>query len=151
KLGYKIVTINEGKLVTEDVDLEYQMQLYRCRFKYDCKVLPNEIKVTSYNMTYYSDKLLCGSKLFADDCPCPICWCPLINQLKTNKKGKIRIPLRISDVRYDYWVQVLAEIDAEDPDLMHLEMIFDISCHIPAQYSYTKKLSDFLVFDVKYE
>ena len=102
------------------------------------------------NISYYSDKLLCQSKLFGqDECPCPICWCPLINQLRTNKKGKIRIPLRLNSLRYDYWVQVEAEIDAEDPDLIHLSIGFDVSCYIAVDYAHHKKLTDFVEFDIK--
>jgi hypothetical protein len=122
--------------------------MYMCKMTVDCKILPNEIKVSYYTSNYFSDKLSCQARILGGCCLSPICWCPLINQLRSSKKGKIRIPLKNCATRYDYWIQILATVDDKDTSLLHLQISFDGSCyyileHIP------KSIEAYTVFEIK--
>lgn len=105
------------------------------KFKTKCHLLPRQIFVETSDRKHQSrSNLRCqtreaGRTMRLITCPHKtICWCPLINQLRSRGQGKIRVPVYSRSTSTSpeislYFVVVSAAVDAEN----HQELELDLS------------------------
>ena len=143
-----ITFLTEFQENRESLQVSVPQSLYSAKIEVDCYNLPFEIKTEFYTSVYLTpDNLNCYSTDLKRIRNCPIdsiCWCPLINQLRSSGEGNIRLPIRTKISRYySYWMNIRARRDEKDHNLIHLEVDFTSNHHTVD--SIPKNLSNYIL------
>lgn len=122
------------------------LNLLNLNIKLDSNQLPNQIKISYYTSRYESDLISCRSKFGNGSCRSPVCWCLMINQLRTTGVSQIRIPLKNCSLRYDYWFVIFASVDKENNNIVKLKILLNYTCYhtldnIPKNHEYFTQFS----------
>ena len=119
--------LEEDKKVTLECDTS-SYGIYGANFEYEFETLPNKMKVQNNQIEYESTLLQCKTKetnigrykLCSKE---NVCWCLLVDQIRSKGTGKIRIPLEYANSTnyntgyYYNWLEITGNRKKEDTKL----------------------------------
>jgi len=120
----------------EKVEFTSNNYLSNAKFEFVCQELPDKIEIKTTSTTYLIKEGLRCQKISTkkkQSRACPtgdgvVCWCSLINQLRSTRSGRIRVPLYTIAYNGDYtkysnyFMVVDAEVDPKDHDQINLKV-----------------------------